>query len=75
MTGAMLVLLAACRLGALRQLLGKEVLMAGPHLKQLIKGWIDVSGDPASPSVDQSLRIISEVTSLMENEYYNDVEY
>jgi len=75
MTGAMLVLLAACRLGALRQLMGKEILTAGPHLKRLIQGWIDVTGDVASPSVDQSLRIIFEVTALIEREYYSETEY
>jgi len=58
MAGAMLVILAACRVPSLRTLIGPEVLTAGEHLKGLLEGWQKVSGDPSSPSVDQSVRII-----------------
>jgi hypothetical protein len=75
MTGAMLILLAACRLPSLRQVIGKDVLRTGHHLQQLIQRWIKVCGDPSSPSVDQSLRIISEVTGFIEQEYYSESEY
>lgn len=75
MTGAMLVLLAACQLPALRPLVGKESLAAGPHLKSLIEGWLRVSGEPVSPSVDQSLRIITEVAGFIEEESRNDGKY
>ena len=75
MTGAMLALLAACRHPDLRQVIGKEVLTTGHHLQQLIQGWIKLCGDPSSPSVDQSLRIISEVTGFIEQEYYSEREY
>ncbi|KAK3329963.1 hypothetical protein B0H66DRAFT_572223 [Apodospora peruviana] len=54
MAGAMLVLLAACRIPSLRKLIGAEVLAAGEHLRQLLEGWQRVLGDPSSPSVDQS---------------------
>jgi len=75
MTGAMLVLLAASRVPALRQLVGKDVLAAGPHLKGLLEGWLKVSGKPGSPSVEQSLRIIAEVSGFIEDEYRGDEEY
>lgn len=60
MAGAMLVLLAACRTPSLKDLIGLEVVAAGDHLRKLLEGWQQVMGDPSSPSVDQSLRIISE---------------
>ncbi|KAB5578783.1 hypothetical protein GE09DRAFT_560777 [Coniochaeta sp. 2T2.1] len=60
MAAAMLVLLAACRMPALRGLIGPEVLLAGDHLMHLFEGWQRVSGDPSSPSVDQSVRVIGE---------------
>ena len=60
MAGAMLVLLAACRTPSLKDLIGPEVLAAGDHLRKLLEGWQQVMGDPSSPSVEQSVRIISE---------------
>lgn len=60
MAGAMLVLLAACRTPSLKDLIGPEVLAAGDHLRKLLEGWQQVMGGPSSPSVDQSVRIISE---------------
>jgi len=75
MAGAMLILLAAIRLPALRQLVAKEVRSTGRHLNELIPGWMAVSGEPVSPSVDQSLRIIAEVTDLIEQDLRGDARY
>jgi len=69
MTGAMLILLAAYRLPVLRQLIGDEVLGAGADLQQRIQSWTEVMGPPSSPSVDQSLRMICEIDSLIQQEY------
>lgn len=69
MAGAMLVLLAACRVPSLRGLIGPEVLQAGDHLKQLLQLWQKVSGGPSSPSVDQSVRIISEADMFIQQVY------
>lgn len=60
MAAAMLILLAACRMPQLRSLIGPEVLLAGDHLMHLFEGWQRVSGDPISPSVNQSVRVIRE---------------
>jgi hypothetical protein len=69
MAGAMLVLLAACRTPSLRNLISPEILLAGDHLKQLLEGWQKVSGDPSSPSVDQSVRIIGEADRFIRQVY------
>jgi len=69
MAGAMLVILAACRIPALRNLIAPEVLGAGHHLRQLLDGWQMVTGDPTSPSVDQSIRIIGEVDRFIQQVY------
>lgn len=60
MAAAMLVLLAACRMPALRNLIGPEVLVAGDHLINLFECWQRVSGDSSSPSINQSVRVIRE---------------
>ncbi|KAK3355522.1 hypothetical protein B0H65DRAFT_544768 [Neurospora tetraspora] len=36
MAGAMLVLLAACRIPPLKSLIGPEILQAGSHLRELL---------------------------------------
>ncbi|KAK3393315.1 hypothetical protein B0H63DRAFT_491346 [Podospora didyma] len=69
MAGAMLVLLAACRIPSLRNLIGPEVLAAGDHLRTLLEGWQQVSGDPSSPSVDQSVRIIADADRFIRQVY------
>lgn len=71
MTGAMLVLLAACQLPALRHLVGEEVLTAGPHLTHLIQTWTVALGEPSSPSVDQSVRLICETDSFIQQMYHS----
>ncbi|EGY23569.1 C6 zinc finger domain-containing protein [Verticillium dahliae VdLs.17] len=72
MAGAMLVLLAACRVPALRELIGSEILSAGEHLRQLLEGWQEVMGDPASPSVEQSVRIIAEADRFIRQVYLGE---
>jgi len=75
MTAAMLILLVACRLPVLRQLVGEEVLTAASHLKQLIQNWTKISGPPNSPSIDQSLRLISEIDGFIQQEYQGEEGY
>jgi hypothetical protein len=60
MAAAMLVLLAACRMPALRNLIGPKVLVAGDHLINLFECWQRVWGDSSSPSINQSVRVIRE---------------
>ncbi|KAK2060653.1 C6 zinc finger domain-containing protein [Colletotrichum caudatum] len=69
MAGAMLVLLAACRIPALRNMIGPEVLGAGDHLRQLLQGWQGVMGEPSSPSVNQAIRIISDADNFIKEVY------
>jgi hypothetical protein len=75
MTAAMLILLVACRLPVLRQLVGEEVLTAASHLTQLIQNWTKISGQPNSPSIEQSLRLISEIDGFIQQEYQGEEEY
>jgi hypothetical protein len=65
----MLVLLAACRVPALKALIGLEVLTAGDHLKQLLESWQQIMGEPSSPSVDQSIRVIAEADRFIREVY------
>jgi hypothetical protein len=69
MAGAMLVLLAACRVPSLRTLIGPDVLIAGQHLKQLLQTWQRLSDGQSSPSVMQSVRIIHEADSFIKQVY------
>lgn len=69
MAGAMLIILAACRIPALRDLIERDVLTAGVHLRDLLEGWQAVAGDPTSPSVDQSVRIIGEADRFIRQVY------
>ncbi|KAL1878129.1 hypothetical protein VTK73DRAFT_8009 [Phialemonium thermophilum] len=69
MAAAMLVLLAACRVPALRSLIGPEVLGAGAHLRELLEDWRQVCGEPSSPSVDQSVRVIGEADGFIRQVY------
>jgi hypothetical protein len=75
MTAAMLVLLVACRVPVLRQLVGQEVLIAAPHLKQLIQNWNRIAEQPISPSIEQSLRLIGEIDGFIRQEYQGEKEY
>ncbi|KAJ0338936.1 hypothetical protein COL922a_004971 [Colletotrichum nupharicola] len=70
MAGAMLVLLAACRIPQLKDMIPSDVLGAGDHLKQLLQSWQSVMGDPTSPSVDQSIRMISDADRFIQEGYH-----
>lgn len=69
MAGAMLVLLAACRISLLKDLIGPEILQAGSHLRELLVGWQKMQEDPSSPSVDQSVHIIKEAERFIRQVY------
>ena len=75
MAAAMLVLLAACRVPSLRSLIGPEVLAAGSHLRQLFEQWQVTSGNPNSPSVDQSVRMIGDVELFIRQVYLQGEPY
>lgn len=75
MAGAMLVLLAACKVPPLRSLLGPQVLSAGDHLKQLLHGWQQLSGGPSSPSVNQSIRMIDAADHFIKDLYSRSDRY
>ncbi|KAF5505147.1 Echinocandin B biosynthetic cluster transcription factor ecdB [Colletotrichum siamense] len=70
MAGAMLVLLAACRIPQLKDMIPSDILGAGDHLKQLLQSWQSVMGDPTSPSVDQSIRMISDADRFIQEVYH-----
>lgn len=65
----MLVLLAACRMPVLRDLIGPEVLLAGDHLMNLFERWQRVSGEPSSPSIAQSVGVIKESARFIADVY------
>jgi hypothetical protein len=69
MAGAMLILLAACKIPALKEVMAAEVVSAGDHLLQLLTDWQAVMGEPSSPSVDQSFRIIEEADRFIRQVY------
>ena len=72
MSGAMLILLAACRVPSLRALISSEILGAGDHLKQLFQSWQRLAVSSISPSVDQSIRIIGEADTFIKEVYSAD---
>lgn len=72
MSGAMLVLLAACRVASLRNLIGPDVLEAGDHLEQLFRNWQRLSVGSVSPSVAQSMQIIREADTFIKEVYYHE---
>lgn len=65
----MLILLAACQVPILKNLIDPKVLKMGDHLKGLFQEWrqLDVGSD--SPSVDQSLWIIHEADRFIKEGY------
>lgn len=66
MASAMLVLLAAFQRPQLRDRLSTRIKGLGSHLVQLIEPWMRLPGDACSPSVEQSLELIREVESYIE---------
>ncbi|KAL8372557.1 hypothetical protein RB595_002070 [Gaeumannomyces hyphopodioides] len=79
MAGAMCLLLAACRTPSLKGLLldiahdQPDVLACGEHLGRLFRDWQAVSGDPASPSVEQSVRIVAEADRFIRELAGNEI--
>lgn len=69
MAAAMLALFAASRVPALRGLIGPGLLTAGDHLRKLLTSWQEVSGQPHSPSIDQSVRIICKADEFIKQGY------
>lgn len=80
MAGAMCLLLAACRTPSLKGMLLEaahdqpDVLACGEHLGRLFRDWQAVAGDPASPSVEQSVRIVAEADRFI-RELAGDVSF
>ncbi|RDW80896.1 C6 zinc finger-containing protein [Coleophoma crateriformis] len=72
MTCAMLILLAAIRVPALRDLIRSEATTVGDHLQQLMHRWAQVPGHFQSPSVAQSLQMIWDVHGFIQHEYEQD---
>ncbi|KAK5460875.1 hypothetical protein LTS15_002938 [Exophiala xenobiotica] len=68
MAGAMLVLLAGCRVPRVKQHIPPEVTILGPHLQNLLCKWITVPGDAPSPSVQQAIRWIEVTDELIQAE-------
>lgn len=69
MAGAMLMLLAACRVRSLCELVGTEVLIAGEHLQTTLSSWRSLMGGVPSPSVEQSLRLMADIHRLIQTTY------
>ena len=69
MSGAMLILLAACQVPTLKSLIDLKVLKMGDHLKQLFQEWRKFLVGSDSPSVDQSLWIINEADRFIKESY------
>lgn len=65
----MLILLAASRVPSLKLLVGPQVLKTGAHLSHLIKSWTYSFGFVASPSVEQSLKMICEIDGFIQHGY------
>jgi hypothetical protein len=69
MAGAMLVLLAACGVPTLRDLISEDILDAGDHLTTMLEGWQKLVGIPVSPSVSQSSWIIYAADRFIKEAY------
>jgi hypothetical protein len=68
MAGTMAMLLASQRTPSLRDCLGDEVLLVGPHLRRLLSRWIQCPEGPPSPSVEQALRWIVTIDDILQQE-------
>lgn len=69
MSGAMLILLAACQVPVLKDLIDPGVTRVGHHLQQLFRHWQQSSLGADSPSVNQSLWIIQETDKYIADAY------
>ncbi|KAH7154001.1 hypothetical protein DER46DRAFT_627941 [Fusarium sp. MPI-SDFR-AT-0072] len=59
MSGAMLIILAASHVPALKEFIGSRATLVGSHLEKLFRNWREVSFGGDSPSVDRSMLGVS----------------
>lgn len=67
MAGAMLIILAAAQAPALRDSVRESGPVAGKHLLPLLDEWGQILDNHSSPSVEQSVYIIREVSRYLED--------
>ncbi|KAL5586183.1 hypothetical protein FOBRF1_016053 [Fusarium oxysporum] len=60
MSGAMLIILAASHVPALKEFIGSRATLVGSHLEKLFRNWREVSFGGDSPSVDRINGLIRE---------------
>lgn len=72
MASTTLLLLAACRVPALKTRISVEVATVGEHLIPLIQVWMAIHGNDVSPSVMQSVEMIRKVDVLIKRELNYD---
>ena len=69
MSGAVLILLAACQVPALKGLIEPTVTQVGPQLLGLFEQWQESSFGADAPSVNQCLWIIREGDRFIQEAY------
>ncbi|KAM5369400.1 hypothetical protein ACJZ2D_009014 [Fusarium nematophilum] len=69
MSGAMLILLAACQVPALKEFIGPRATQVGDHLQGLFNHWREISFGVDSPSVDRSLWLIQQADRYIKESY------
>ncbi|KAK2474374.1 hypothetical protein H9L39_14334 [Fusarium oxysporum f. sp. albedinis] len=60
MSGAMLIILAASHVPALKEFIGSRATLVGSHLEKLFRNWREVSFGGDSPSVDRINGLVKE---------------
>ena len=69
MSGAMLIILAASHIPALKEFIGTRATLVGSHLEKLFRNWRLVSFGGDSPSVDRSMWLIQQADSYIRDCY------
>ncbi|KAG8359591.1 hypothetical protein FVEN_g2831 [Fusarium venenatum] len=69
MSGAMLIILAASNIPALKEFIGTRATLVGSHLERLFRTWRDMSFGGDSPSVDRSMWLINQADSYIKDCY------
>jgi hypothetical protein len=69
MSGAMLIILAASHIPALKEFIGTRATLVGSHLERLFRNWRDMSFGGDSPSVDRSMWLIQQADSYIKDCY------
>lgn len=67
MSGAMLILLAASQVPALKDLIDTRVTQVGNHLLQLFEEWQESSFGQDAPSVNQCIWVIRESNRFIQD--------